>query len=309
MAAHPLTEPGDLRQRPYPSERPDPREHPDQPAPGTLVARLAKAFGGHEPGWRLPRRSDLARRYHVTMAEIDAAITALADRCVVRETADGHACLASPADFLLTLDQLPCLGSRIDPMGAPLECARRTTVHRTVPEEITRALGMPRGAAVHTVQTSWSTAGKPSAVATTYVPGRLTAQLMPALTEQDDPAAGLNPVLAPRSGCPLGSPAARLIDIQPPPRWAARMLRLGPGDPAITLTVRLDDPAIGVPVALTTAILHPARFRVVAEAPLPAARPFGAAGGRLPDQTRQTSRRPPSRTSFSDAAAVGMSGF
>lgn len=237
------------------------------------------------------------------MAEIDAAITALADRCIVRETADGHAYLASAADFMLTLDQLPCLGSRIDPMGAPLECARRVAVRRTVPEEMIRALRLPRGATVRAVQTSWQTAGKLSAVSTTFVPGRLAAELMPALNEQDDPAAGLNPVLASRSGCPLGSPGALLIDIQPPPRWAARMLRLGPGDPAITLTVRLDDPAIGVPVALTTAILHPARFRVVAEAPLPAARPLSVAEG------RQASRRTVAGTAFREAAAVGLSGF
>jgi DNA-binding GntR family transcriptional regulator len=288
MAAHPL---------------PEPRDRPDRLAPGTLVARLAKAFGEHEPGWRLPRRSDLARRYHVTMAEIDAAITVLADRCIVRETADGRAYLASPADFMLTLDQLPFLGSRIDPMGGPLERARRMVVHRPVPEEITRALRLPPGAHVRAVQTSWRTAGKPSAVSTTYLPGRIAALLAPVLEGQDDPAAGLNPVLAPRTGCPLGSPAALLVEIQPPPRWAARMLRLGPGDPAITLTVRLDDPAIGKPVALTTAILHPARFKVTAEAPLPAVRALGAAEG------REASRRTAPGTSFREAAAVGMSGF
>jgi hypothetical protein len=30
----------------------------------------------HEPGWRLPRHTVLARRYNVSTAEIDAAIAA-----------------------------------------------------------------------------------------------------------------------------------------------------------------------------------------------------------------------------------------
>lgn len=283
---------------------PDP---PGRTAPGTLVARLATALAEHNPGWQLPRRSDLARRYHVTMAEIDAAIAVLADRCLVRERPDGHVYRASPADFLLTLDQLPCLGTRIDPMGGPMERARRVAVHRLVPEEITGALRLPLGAQVRAVQTSWLTAGKLSAVATTYLPDRLAALLTPALEEQDDPAAGLNPILAPRSGCQLGSPAALLVEIQPPPRWAARMLRLAPSDPAIMLTVRLDDPAIGVPVALTTAILHPGRFKVTAEAPLPSARWMGMAAGRPADDAVETSRHAlPGGLSLRDAAAVGM---
>lgn len=282
---------------------------PGPPVPRTLVTRLATALGEHEAGWRLPRRSELARRYRVTMAEIDASISVLADRGLVRETADGRVYLASPADFLLTLDQLPCLGSRIDPMGAPLECTRRLVVHRPVAEEITSALRLAPGSQVGAVQTSWQSAGKVSAVSTTYLPGHLAAVMQPALDGQHDPAAGLNPVPAPRSGCPLGSPAALLLEVQPPPRWAARMLGLRPGDPAITLTVRLDDPAIGIPVALTTAILHPARFRVTAEAPPPAAGRLGAiTGGRLGEDAWEPGRRSRPSASLRAAAAIGITG-
>ena len=39
-----------------------------------LADRLAAALVHHEPGWRLPRHSALARRYSVSPAEIDAAV-------------------------------------------------------------------------------------------------------------------------------------------------------------------------------------------------------------------------------------------
>src|ERR1700719_170960 len=43
-------------------------------ASGVLADRMAAALVHREPGWQLPRRSALARRYNVSMAEIDAAI-------------------------------------------------------------------------------------------------------------------------------------------------------------------------------------------------------------------------------------------
>jgi len=43
-------------------------------AGGVLADRIAAALVHREPGWRLPRRSALARRYNVSIAEIDAAI-------------------------------------------------------------------------------------------------------------------------------------------------------------------------------------------------------------------------------------------
>ena len=44
---------------------------------GVLADRMAAALVHREPGWRLPRRSALARRYNVSLTEIDAAQTAL----------------------------------------------------------------------------------------------------------------------------------------------------------------------------------------------------------------------------------------
>lgn len=45
------------------------------------------------------------------------------------------------------------------------------------------------------------------------------------------------------------------------------MLRLGACDSAIMVAVRLDDPAVCLPVALTVAILHPGHLRIAVETP------------------------------------------
>jgi hypothetical protein len=240
---------------------------PGSPATGVLADRIAASLLEHEAGWRLPRRSDLARRHSVTVVEIDAAISQLAGRHLVRELADGQVYLSSPAEYLITLDQLPFLGSRIDPMGTPLSCASRRVLRRAVPDGIASALRLEPDEPGCAVQTAWETAGAVAAVSTTYLPARLAGLLMPHLEGKDDPASGLNPVPAPRGGGTLARPAAFYLEVGQPPRWAARMLRLGTCGLAIMVTVRLDDPAVCVPVALTVAILHPGHFRIAVEAP------------------------------------------
>src|SRR5204863_2969067 len=51
-----------------------------RPAAQVLADRVAAALVRHEPGWRLPRRSALARRYGVSPAEMAAAIEELSAR-------------------------------------------------------------------------------------------------------------------------------------------------------------------------------------------------------------------------------------
>jgi len=50
---------------------------PRHPAAAVLADRLAAALVHHEPGWRLPRLTALARRYSVSSSEIDTAIDEL----------------------------------------------------------------------------------------------------------------------------------------------------------------------------------------------------------------------------------------
>lgn len=233
-----------------------------------LTDRVAAVVTEHEPGWRLPRRSDLARRYQATIAEIDAVIADLAGRGIVRVMADGQVYRASPAECLITLDQLPFLGTRIDPMGTRLTCASRNVLRRTVPEGITRALRLPPGTEACAVQTAWDMDGTPAAVSITYMPAHLADVLVPDRDNHAGPAVLVNSVPSPRTpGRLSAAPAALYLEIQPPPRWAARLLRLRQSEPAMSVTARLDDPAIGSPVALTVAILHAARFRISVETP------------------------------------------
>ena len=59
----------------------------------------------------------------------------------------------------------------------------------------------------------------------------------------------------------------------PPQPSVARSLRLLPGQPAISVTIRFDDRAAGTPAGLTAVTLKPRHFRIVIQAgdPLPAA--------------------------------------
>lgn len=253
-----------------------------------ITDRLAATLVDHEPGWRLPRRSDLARRFSVATAEIEAAIARLARLGMVRVMADGQVYRASPAEFLVTLDGLDCLGSRIDPMGTVLTRVGRHLLRRDVPHDITRALGVPPDGGACAVQSTWATDGTVTAVSTTYLPASLASVLVPEGDGASEPGPALNPVPLPRTtAVPAASPAALYLEVQPPPPWAARMLRLRPSEPAITVTVRFDD-SDGTPLALTVAVLHAARFRVAVETPdgplVGASRAADPADGELPRQ-------------------------
>ena len=85
-----------------------------------LADRLAMEVVHHEPGWRLPRHTVLARRYNVSTAQIDAAISELVGRHLIRRLPDGQVHRVSPVEYLIPLEGVPGLRSRIDPMtGEP----------------------------------------------------------------------------------------------------------------------------------------------------------------------------------------------
>jgi len=63
----------------------------DQPdVAGVLADRLAATLVHHEPGWRLPRPSALARRYNVRPAQVEQAVRELAARHLIRQLPDGQ---------------------------------------------------------------------------------------------------------------------------------------------------------------------------------------------------------------------------
>jgi len=250
-------------------------------AAAVLADRLAAALVHHEPGWRLPRLTALARRYSVSSAEIDAAIEELAARHLVRRLPDGQVYRASPAEYWVPLEGVFGLVSRVDPMGGHLACASRHATIRRPPEDIGRSLGLGPAEPVLAVRCVWTVGGEPGALAASYLPEAVAADLgvVPIAQpgEEKDAAPGsqdlsgtLSPLAFPYPWRPADAegprPRALQIEMGLPPPSAARTLRLAAGEPVATVTVSFTVPATGAPVALTMAMLRPELFRIVVEA-------------------------------------------
>ncbi len=240
------------------------RSDPPISPSAVLADRIAAALVHREPGWRLPRRSALARRYNVSLNEIDVAITDLARRSLVRRLPDGQLYRASPADYWIPVEGVTGLGTRLDPMGSPVECHAKHVSLRAAPQDVAWAIGLPTGAPVRVIRCVWTVSGDPGAISTAYLPDRDGES-------DDDPGAPLsdNPgdfgaVLDALPGVAAG-PVAVSIEMCPPQPSAARSLRLAPGQPVITVTVRFEDTQTRSPAALTVVQLRPELFRIAIE--------------------------------------------
>ena len=257
------------------------RDHhrvPPQPAPpvraSTVLAdRMAAALVHREPGWRLPRRTALARRYNVSLTEIDAALADLARRFLVRRLPDGQLYRASPADYWIPLEGAIGLGTRLDPMGGTIVCQTRHVSTREAPQDVAWALHLPGGAPIRVVRCVWVSEGDPAAVSTAYLSGPLAGQDTEPGQEADQEFPSFGKVL---NAVPA---AAVSVEMSPPQPSIARSLRLPPGLPVIMVTVRFDDPATGEPAGLTVVMLKPELFRVAIDtSEAPAARSLAAGG-------------------------------
>jgi DNA-binding GntR family transcriptional regulator len=232
---------------------------------GTVLAnRLAAALVHHEPGWRLPRHTALARRYNVSAAEIENAVAELVSRHLIRRLPDGQLYRTSPAEYLIELEGVAGLGSMLDPMGGDLACRSRQVSWRRVPEDIGWALGLAAAdTAICVVRFLWTVAGEPAASSTTYLPGELAGSAGPTADAPLPASLSLLPLAFPAPP----APQALHIEMQLPPPAVARSLRLAAGQPATIVTVRFDDAAAGRPVALTVAVLRSDLFRIVVQSP------------------------------------------
>jgi DNA-binding GntR family transcriptional regulator len=231
---------------------------------GTVLAnRLAAALVHHEPGWRLPRHTALARRYNVSPAEIENAVAELVSRHLIRRLPDGQLYRTSPAEYLIELEGVAGLGSALDPMGGDLACRSRQVSWRRVPEDIAWALGLPAAdAPICVVRFLWTVDGEPAASSTTYLPGDVAGSAGMTADAPLPASLSLLPLALPEAP----APQALHIEMQPPPPAVARSLRLAAGQPATIVTVRFD--AAGArPVALTVAVLRSDLFRVVVQSP------------------------------------------
>ena len=253
---------------------------------GVLADRMAATLVHHEPGWRLPRLTALARRFNVSAAEIDAAIDELAGRHLLRRLPDGQVYRASPAEYRVPLEGLSGLTSHVDPMGGKLVCKSRQVSRRRAPEDIGRTLGLEPGEPVLTIRCLWTVGGEPAALSASYLPERLGDVLpeftgSPFLQAVGPQAGGPPPDGRPQDDRPqddrpgdelpahrngTGHARALQIEMAPPPPSVARSLRLSAGELVATVTVSFEDPAAHSPVALTMAMLRPDLFRIVVQA-------------------------------------------
>jgi DNA-binding GntR family transcriptional regulator len=179
-------------------------------AAGVLADRIAAALVHRDPGWRLPRRTALARRYNVSLTEIDAAIADLARRSLVRRLPDGQLYRASPADYWIPVEGAAGFGTRLDPMGGTITCQARHVSRREAPQDVAWALGVPTGAPVRVVRCVWAIAGAPAAVSTAYLHD---APVGPG--EEDDPEEGrdFSSVASPLTAVPA---SAVSVEMSPP---------------------------------------------------------------------------------------------
>jgi DNA-binding GntR family transcriptional regulator len=229
--------------------------HAPPRAATVLADRMAAALVHREPGWRLPRRTALARRYNVGLTEIDAALGDLARRSLVRRLPDGQLYRASPADYWIPVEGAAGLGTRLDPMGGTIACQTRHVSSREAPQDVAWALRLPAGTPIRVVRCVWVSAGDPAAVSTAYLNEPLAGDTEPPV-EADHEFSSLGSVL---NAWPA---AAASVEMCPPQPSIARSLRLSPGQPVITVTVRFDDAATGDPAGLTVVMLKPELFRI-----------------------------------------------
>jgi DNA-binding GntR family transcriptional regulator len=239
---------------------------------GVLADRLAATLVHHEPGWRLPRPSALARRYNVRPNQVEQAVRELAARHLIRQLPDGQLYRASPAEYLISMNGVPKLGAHVDPMGSDVTCRSRKVSWRRVPEDIGLALGVAPADSICVVKCHWSVNGDPAAISTTYLTEDAASEVsdavdLPSGTTADllfSSPAELDNV---RGALGLSQPVALHLEMQPPPSSVARGLRLRAGQPAAMVTVRFDEPTAHRPVALTVAALRPDLFRIVIDSP------------------------------------------
>ncbi len=248
---------------------------------GVLADRLAATLVHHEPGWRLPRPSALARRYNVRPNQVEQAVRELAARHLIRQLPDGQLYRASPAEYLISMHGVPRLGAHVDPMGSDVTCRSRKVTWRRVPEDIGGALGVPAVDSICVVKCHWSVNGDPAAISTTYLTkdaADKTDQAGRADARPGEPTVradvlggalrdGLGSAATAATADSFGAPVALHLEMQPPPSSVARGLRLRAGQPAAMVTVRFDDLVTGRPAALTVAALRPDLFRIVVDSP------------------------------------------
>ncbi len=170
--------------------------------------------------------------------EIDAAIGELTRRSLIRRLPDGQLYRASAAEYLIPLEGVGGLSTRLDPMGGEISCTARHVSLRAAPQDVAWSLGGRRGepGPHHPVRLGGG--------------GRAGRHLHRLRARGPPPGPAPTSRTASRRSCtrrPAAAAAeavrARAVDLElaPPQPSVARSLRLMPGQPAISVTIRFDD--------------------------------------------------------------------
>jgi DNA-binding GntR family transcriptional regulator len=250
--------------------------HPDAThADQVLANRIAAILARHKPGWTLPRQSVLARRYHVTTRQVADAIDELAARHLIRLLPDGKACRVSPAEYMFDLAGQHGLVARVEPLHGQLSCKSHSVAWHPVRADIESALRIATGEPACILQKLWTVGGEPAAATTSYLAGPAADPFLAALNgAETDSLHAVLPMPMARVAAPEGAPQrdervlvphALRIEMQQPPPWAAKVLRLSARDTAIGITVRYTESADGDAAALIVAVLRPDYFRVIVD--------------------------------------------
>jgi len=252
-----------------------------------LVERIAASLINHEPGWRLPRASELARRHNVGTDEVRAVFDELVARQLARQSADGHYYRASPADYLISVDGLGGLSAIVDPLGRRLTCLSYGAARQPAPEAAAAALRVMSGEPVSVLRLVWAVDGAPAAVSTTYLARHLTQPpdlaawlaaaanggtlpVRPPATDQTTVSGEADPGTSPSRGAPgpppesgqSSRPWAVSIQMDLPPISVARRLRLRSGQLAVLVTVLSRQDTESGPAGLTATVLRPDMFSI-----------------------------------------------
>jgi DNA-binding GntR family transcriptional regulator len=209
----------------------------------------------------------------VTTRQVAAAIDELAARHLIRVLPNGKACRISPAEYMFDLAGRHGLVARVEPLHGQLSCKSHSVAWHPVPADTSAALGIKTGEPACILQRLWTVGGEPGAATTTYLAGPAAEPFLAALDGADTdslhailpmpPARAATPAGTPQPGERVLVPHALRIEMQQPPAWAARVLRLSARDSAIGISVRYTEPADGDAAALTVAVLRPDYFRVI----------------------------------------------
>jgi hypothetical protein len=236
-----------------------------------LTNRIAAALVHHEPGWRLPRLSVLARQYEATSELLTAAIGELVARGLIRRTSAGQFCRASPADYVLPFGgSLNGLQARASPVGEDLSLKSRSVSVHSVRDDIERALQIASDEPAWILHLLWTVGGEPAATTATYVVPKLAESLITQVDRAEPDAICAVLPLTPLAGGDVQDvacqswllPRSLHTEMQQPPRWAAQALGLAACQRAVMITTRYDDMRDGTPAALTVAALRPDLLRV-----------------------------------------------